>query len=176
MAEAGAGDEGDEGDEGERSEGTDAVTDRVLRWLSAISLVLLVLVAAWHLGLVPSFPVHLPIVTAIGPEYILSYLLLPATATAVCDVTGVATFVVSMQRKQWTWFVGALICLVVHFYSGLALSFPAGIAFLYRLAGSAFALTNYVTLYDVLALTPIVVLAFAYAWTRRQPPSASTAG
>lgn len=155
----------------------EAMTDRVLRWLSAVSLVLLALDAAWNIGTLPSFAVHLPLVTGWGPQYILGDLVLPTTATSIGEVTGVATLVVSLQRRQWGWFSGALLCLAVYSYAGLALDFPASFNFLYRLTGGggAYFLRADVALYFVLALTPIVVLAVVYAWTRRQPATASAA-
>jgi hypothetical protein len=157
------------------SEGTEAMSDRVLRWVSTIALVLLALDAARSLAVLPSFPLHGPIVLSWGPAYFLGTLLLPTTATALGDVSGVATLVFCLQRKQWGWFVGALLCLMVYFYASLALAFAGGITALYRLAGSAFALGIYLTLYYLLALTPIVVLAAVYAWTRRRPVSDATA-
>jgi hypothetical protein len=147
------------------------MTDRVLRWVSTIALVLLVLDAARSIAALPSFLLHVPMVLSWGPAYILGYLLLPSTAAAIGDVSGVATLVISLQRQQWPWFVGALLCLVVHFYASLALAFSGGITSLYKLAGSAYSLGIYVMLYNLLALAPVVVLAVLYAWTRRRPVS-----
>lgn len=152
------------------------MTDRMLRWLSAISLALLALNAARSLAALPSFPVHLGMVLDGGPAFIFGYAVLPLTTGAFGEVSGVATLLVSLQRKQWGWFGGALLCLVVHFYAGLVLSLSSGIGFLYKLAGSVYTLGIYVTLYSLLALAPIVVLAFVYTWTRHQPPVASTSG
>lgn len=147
------------------------MADRVLRWLSAISLVLLALDAAWNIGRLPMFAAHFPIVIGWGPAFVLGYLLLPATVTAICEVTAVATLVVSLQRKQLGWVVGTLLCLIVHFYAGLLLAVPGGLNGLYKLAGSSYSVATYMTLYYILVFTPIVVLAFVYAWTRRQPPN-----
>jgi hypothetical protein len=151
------------------------MTERVLRWLSATALTALVLVAAVNIGFLPSFVAHFPLGPGWGPAYVLGRLVLPTTAVAVCEVTGVATLVVSLQRKQWGWFVGALLCLLLHFYASLALAFPAGVNILYKLASSAYLLSIYLTLYTFLAVTPIALLALVYAWTRRYPPSASAA-
>jgi hypothetical protein len=153
------------------------MTDRVLRLLSVVSLVLLALDATWNLITLPTFVVHLPLVTSIDPEYILGYLVLPTTATSIGEVTGVVTLVVSLQRRQWGWFSAALACLVAYSYAGLALDFPASITFLYKLTGEGgtYFLRAGVTLYYVLVLMPLVVLATVYAWTRRKPAIASTA-
>jgi len=151
------------------------MTERVLRWLSATALIVLVLAAAWHIALLPSFVAHLPIGLGWGPAYVLGHLVLPTTAVAICEVAGVATLVVSLQRKQWGWFVGALLCLLPHFYASLVLAFPQGISFLYKLASSVYQLSIHLTLFSFLAVTPIVLLALVYAWTRRPLPFASAA-
>jgi hypothetical protein len=144
--------------------------DRVQRWLSTISLVLLALDAAWALSALPRFAT-LHFVAGWGPAYLLGHLLLPPTAAAVCEVAGAATLVVSVQRKQWGWVIGAVLCLVVHYFGGLALSFPAAVKLLYTLASGAYLVGIYLTLYSILGLAPMAVLAAVYAWTRRQPAS-----
>jgi hypothetical protein len=153
------------------------MTDRVLRWLSVVSLVLLALDAAWNLITLPTFVVHLPMVINWGPESILGYLVLPTTAASIGEVTGVATLVVSLQRRQWGWFSGALVCLVLSSYAGLAFDFPGSITFLYKLTGGGgvYFLRAGIALYFVLVLTPFVVVAAVYAWTRRQPATTTTA-
>jgi hypothetical protein len=67
-----------------------------------------------------------------------------------------------------------LLCLVVSSYAGLPLDFPGGITFLSHLAGGGglYLLRAAVALSFVLALTPSVLVALVYAWTRR-PPAAS---
>lgn len=141
------------------------MTNRVLRWLSAISLVMLALVAAWMFAsmtrILPSATI-VPYPTFVA--YILALVLLPTTVVAVCEVAGVATLVVSLQRKQWGWVVGTLLCLIVHFYGGSALTLPLGINILNIFGTSSYALR--VTLYSFLFVTPLVLVAFAYAWTR----------
>jgi hypothetical protein len=153
------------------------MTDRVLRWLTASALVLLVLDAAWNIAALPPLVVHLPFVIAWGPGFILGYFLVPSTDSALCEVAGVATLVVSLQRKQWSWFVGALLCLVVQFYAGLLLDVPTGMNDLYKLAGSSiYSARTLLSLYFVLVRTPTVLLAFVYAWTRRSSAIADAAG
>ena len=70
-----------------------------------------------------------------GLAFVLCLLVLPPTVLALCEVTRVATLVVSLQRKQWGWFVGALLCLLLHRYANVALYFPQEYHFLYMLAG-----------------------------------------
>jgi hypothetical protein len=154
----------------------EAMTNRVLRWLFAVALGLLALDAAFNFNALPWFVAHFPMVIGWGPEYILGYLVLPTTATSIGEVTGVAALVVSLQRRQWGWFSGMLLCLVVANYAGLALEFPGSITVLSKLSGEAsvYYLTMAVRLYFVLALTPLVVLVGIYSWTRRQP-AATTA-
>ena len=140
------------------------MTNRVLRWLSTISLVLLALVVAWTFSPM-AWTWIVPPTTSVTYLYILGLVLLPTTVVAVCEITGVATLVVSLQRKHWGWFVGMLLCLIVHFYSGSALTL-LGINIL-NIFGSGSSVLR-VMLYGYLALTPLVVVVLIYIWTRRQ--------
>ena len=145
------------------------MTNRVLRWLSALSLALVALEAAWLFGNAP--------VLLDARAYILSFVLLPYTAVAVSEVTGVAVLVVSLQRQQWGWFTGALLCLVFRFYAGVAVAFPASFRILHALAGGPLTMSSVLYLYEVVvSLSPIVLLALVYAWTRRQSATTSAAG
>jgi hypothetical protein len=155
------------------------MTDRVLRWLSAISLVSLIVVA---IVLVAGLEINsVAILPTFGPTaaYIFTFVLLPNTADALGLVTGVATLVVSAQRRQWGWFAIILVCLTVYFYRGIWFFFPSfAITTLKALARDLTASTL-VRLFSlvsvVVALAPTVVVAFVYAWTRRgtQPASAT---
>lgn len=153
------------------------MADRVLRWLFAVALGLLALDAAFNINALPWFAAHFPMVIGWGPKYILGYLVLPTTATSIGEVTGAAALVVTLQRRQWGWFSGLLLCLLVANYASLALEFPGSITVLSKLSGEAsvYYLTMAVRLYSVMALTPLVVLVGIYAWTRRQPATTAAA-
>ena len=153
----------------------ETMTDRVLRWLSAVALVLLVLDAVLKIVTLSSFAAHpmltLPLEAFKIPQYILGYQVLPTTAISMGEVTGIAVLVVSLQRRQWGWFSGMLLCLVVASYAGLGLDVPAITTLLSNLSGGGggYSQAAAVQLYFVVAYTPMVVLAGIYAWTRRQP-------
>ena len=156
------------------------MTGRVLRWLSAVALVLLVLDAGLNIVTLPWFAVHfnilrLPMVIGGVPQYIFGYQVLPTTAISIDEVTGVAILVVSLQRRQWGWFSGILLCLVVAFYAGLALELPAINTLISNLSGGGGEYTQAaaVQLYFALAYRPLVVVAGIYAWTRRLPTNLS---
>jgi hypothetical protein len=152
------------------------MTDRVLRWLSSIALVLLLLFTALSLGTLPAYAARFELLQRWGTVYIVSFLLVPAAAGALCDVAGIATLVVTAQRKQWGWFAGMLICLAFHYFAGLTVDFPAGIIFRYMPIGGSLGLRALFTISSVVLLAPMLVLAFVYAWTRRAQPAVSTAG
>jgi hypothetical protein len=156
----------------------EAMTDRVLRWLFAVALLLLALDATFNIDALPWFADHFTalgpsLVISWGPGFILVYQALPATAAFLGQVTGVAALVVSLQRRQWGWFSALLLALLVANYASLALNLGV-LSHLTGGASSVYSLTMAFQLYADLTHAPVVVVAGAYAWTRRQPATTST--
>jgi hypothetical protein len=157
------------------------MTDRVLRWLSAISLASLILVAVVLVAELEVNPFYfLTSFGRIAVYYILTFVLLPNTAHAFGLVTGVATLVVSAQRRQKGWFAIILVCLVVYFYSDVLYIFPSYVITTLNALGRGVTTSTLFRLLPlvnvVVALAPIVVAAFVYAWTRRgTSPASATA-
>jgi hypothetical protein len=155
------------------------MTDRVLRWLSAVSLALSLLLAVWFVTELAHRPN--PILGTLSPVagtiYLLALLLFPAAVGGICLVAGVATLVVSAQHRQWGWFTAALVCLAVFFYGNVATLFPAFRVLLFADLGRAYTLSADYALFDyVLVRVPLVAVTLIYAWTRRgTSPASATA-
>jgi hypothetical protein len=163
------------------------MTNRVLRWLSAIALVMLTLVVVWIVSTPPqSGPQFVPVPPPIHLSFVqraaITITILPYTTAAVCLLSGLITLVVSSQRKQWGWFAGAVICFAVYLYgSMLPVNYSAEgwISTWIRPFLGAHAVevlnTGLFFLYTfVLVVAPMAILALVYAWPQRKPAPAAS--
>jgi putative Ca2+/H+ antiporter (TMEM165/GDT1 family) len=112
-------------------------------------------------------------------KLILLLAFLPFTATALGLLSGLATLILSARRRQWGWFAGVIVCLVLNTYGGYFVNTSyIGEQFM-RSIIPIFTATDYLRLALFINLTllstPMVFLTAIFAWTRRQPSPASAA-
>lgn len=159
------------------------MTDRALRVTSLIAVILLAINAIWLL-----LPWALPWVsTTFGLDPVLApssmaaslltYQILPSSSVALGLVSGMIVLVISAQRRQWAWFTGAIICLIVYFYADILLSVPWFIQAAFEANRGSLTpglYVRFVTFYSsALIVAPLVILALVYAWTRRHATTTS---
>lgn len=143
-----------------------------LRWLSLVSLVLLLVSGAVFVlqgALVAAYPGLAP-----GQNgAILSFEVFPITAWGLSLLSGVLALVLCAQHRHWGWFIGVLIGYLVFVFAALEI-YASGILQLLIAVLPAIPSDGIVNLVlSVGTVLPIAILALVYAWTRRQPAPAS---
>lgn len=159
------------------------MTNRVLRWLSALSLVMLTLEVVWIVA--DPRPHFVALSSPIDPSEprraFITNLILPLPTVAVCLLSGLSTLVVSSQRRQWGWCAGAVICFAVFLYG----STPSILVYAFAWIGGwiepghrPFQGGHPVDVYHlyqfVLVVAPLAILALVYAWSQRPPAPAAS--